>query len=254
MKPCWRSSSESLSMLIPGCTVTVRSSTSISRIRVISFTSTRIPCRRGTAPSVSPVPPARGTTGIRARLASLTTSETSSAETGRTTAWGMNSSHRWAGNGDGTRARLKSADLPVKTRPSPQIATSSSIRVSGRGAITALHLESRGLGHELEDVEDLDSLCLALLVERPLRPGAGRDERVDAGELGGPCDPPPADLRRQVGPLDREPASGPGAVRPLRHVVDVDEGQARNGSEDFARRLVHAEPLVQTTGVVVGDR
>jgi hypothetical protein len=52
-------------MLMPGWTVTVRSSRSISRILFISLTSTTMPCRSGTAPSVSPVPPARGTTGIR---------------------------------------------------------------------------------------------------------------------------------------------------------------------------------------------
>ena len=113
-------------MLIPGCTVTVRSSMSISRILFISFTSTRIPCFSGTAPSVSPVPPARGTTGMRSRLASLTTSEICSAEVGRTTASGSNSSQRCTGNGEGTRARLKRAERPVKTCSSPQIWTSSS--------------------------------------------------------------------------------------------------------------------------------
>ena len=102
-------------MLIPGCTVTVRSSTSISRILFINFTSTRIPCFSGTAPSVRPVPPARGTTGTRWRFASLTTSEICSADVGSTTACGMYSSHLCTGNGEGTRARLKSADLPVNT-------------------------------------------------------------------------------------------------------------------------------------------
>ena len=76
-------------MLIPGPTVTVRLEWSISTIWFISFTSTRIPCLSGTAPSVRPVPPARGTTGIRWRLASLTTSDTCSALVGRTTACGM---------------------------------------------------------------------------------------------------------------------------------------------------------------------
>ncbi len=76
-------------MLIPGWTVTVRSSTSISRILSMSLMSTRIPCLSGTAPSVSPVAPARGTTGTRWRFASFTTSEICSAEVGRTTACGM---------------------------------------------------------------------------------------------------------------------------------------------------------------------
>ena len=73
-------------MLIPGPTVTVRLAWSISWIWFISLTSTTIPWRSGTAPSVSPVPPARGTTGIPWRLASLTTSEICSAEVGSTTA------------------------------------------------------------------------------------------------------------------------------------------------------------------------
>ena len=68
--------------------------------------STTMPCRSGTAPSVSPVAPARGTTGTPQRLASLTTSEICSALVGSTTACGMCSSQRWAGNGAGTRARL----------------------------------------------------------------------------------------------------------------------------------------------------
>ena len=51
-------------MLMPGPTVTVRSTRSISWIRFISLTSTRMPPRSGTAPSESPVPPARGTTGM----------------------------------------------------------------------------------------------------------------------------------------------------------------------------------------------
>ena len=159
-------------MLIPGWTVTVLSSMSISRILFMSFTSTRIPCRSGTAPSVSPVAPARGTTGTRSRFASFTTSEICSADVGRTTACGMNSSHLWAGNGDGTRARLKSADRPVNTCASPQIATSSSISVSGSAATAISDLESGRLGDELEDVEDLDALLLALLGQRPLGPRA----------------------------------------------------------------------------------
>ena len=91
---------------MPGWTVTVRSTTSISTILFISLTSTRIPPRSGTAPSVSPVPPARGTTGMRRRLASLTTSETCSAVVGSTTTSGMCSLQRCSGKGAGTRARL----------------------------------------------------------------------------------------------------------------------------------------------------
>ena len=52
--PYCLSSSLSLSMLMPGPTVTVRSARSISWIWFIRFTSTRIPPRSGTAPSLRP--------------------------------------------------------------------------------------------------------------------------------------------------------------------------------------------------------
>ena len=68
-----RSSSLSLSMLMPVPTVTVRLTRSSSWISFIRLTSTTIPPRSGTAPSVSPVPPSRGTTGIRRSLAIRTT-------------------------------------------------------------------------------------------------------------------------------------------------------------------------------------
>ena len=42
-----------------------------------------MPWRSGTAPSVSPVPPERGTTGMRKRLAIRTTSATSSVLAGQ---------------------------------------------------------------------------------------------------------------------------------------------------------------------------
>src|SRR5919106_4538648 len=253
MKPCGLSSSESFSMLIPGCTVTVRSSRSSSRILFISFTSTTIPCRSGTAPSVSPVPPARGTTGTRSRFASFTTSEICSAEVGRTTASGTKSSQRWTGKGEGTRARLKRAEAPAKTCSSPQIWTSSSRIASESATVATSALQARRLGDELHPVDDLDVLLPALLGERPLRPDAGRDERVDLQSLGA-LDAAPADLRRQVGPLDPEPGARAGAVGPLGHVVDVLEGQAGDRPEDLPGRRVDSLSLVESAGVVIrGD-
>src|SRR5581483_4291921 len=152
-------------------------------ISFMSLMSTTMPWRSGTAPSVRPVAPARGTTGMPCRLASLTTSETCSAEVGRTTALGMWSSQRWAGNGAGTRARLNTADRPVNTWSGPQIAVSSSTTPSRSAIVAMSHLESRRLGDQLEDVEYLYSLCLALLGQRPLRPWTRRHKRVDAVEL-----------------------------------------------------------------------
>ena len=78
-----------------------------------------MPCRSGTAPSVRPVPPERGTTGIPNRLAIRTTSATSSVLPGSTTASGMCSAQRWTGNGAGTRARWSRAALAVITRSAP---------------------------------------------------------------------------------------------------------------------------------------
>ena len=116
---------------MPGPTVTQRSSRSISWILFMSFTSTQMPPRSGTAPSESPVPPARGTTGMRSRLASLTTSETSSADFGSTATSGMNSAQRCTGKGAGTRVRLTRELSPGSTRfSSPMIARSSSITPS----------------------------------------------------------------------------------------------------------------------------
>ena len=70
-----------------------------------------MPWRRGTAPSVSPVPPQRGTTGTPKRLAILTISATCSVLAGSTTASGTWSAHLCTGNGAGTRARCSPGGL-----------------------------------------------------------------------------------------------------------------------------------------------
>src|SRR5579862_5563106 len=149
----------------------------------------------------------------------------------------MCSSQRCAGNGAGTRARLNSAEAPVKTCSSPQIATSSSTTVSGRVAIAISDLEPGRLAGQLEDVEDLDPRRLALLAQRPLGPRARRDERLDAVELLRLLDPPAADLSGQIGLLDPQVRAGARAVGPLRDAVDVDELEARDRAQDLARRL-----------------
>src|SRR5215204_90208 len=252
MNPWGLSSSESFSMLIPGCTVTVRSSRSSSRIRFISFTSTMIPCRSGTAPSVRPVPPARGTTGMRSRLASLTTSEVCSADVGRTTASGTYSFQRCTGKGDGTRARLKRADLPAKTCSSPQISTSRSRTESDTATVAISDPQARRLRDELHQVDHLHVLLLALFGERPFRPHTGRDKRVDLERLGA-LDPPTADLRGQIGALDPESRARARAIRPLGDMVDVLKREPRDRPQDLARGGVDAFPLVQPTGVMVGN-
>ena len=93
-------------MLMPVPTVTVRLSRSSSLTAFIRFTSITIPPRSGTAPSVRPVPPSRGTTGTRSSLAMRTTPATSSVLVGSTARSGSRSAHLCTGNGAGTRARL----------------------------------------------------------------------------------------------------------------------------------------------------
>ena len=130
------SSSLSFIMLMPGPTVTVRSARSISWIWFIRLTSTRMPPRNGTAPSLSPVPPARGTTGILARLASLTISETCCAVLGRTTTAGRCSAQRCTGKGAGTLARFVRLDTPVSTEPGSSMIASSSATTPGSTVMT----------------------------------------------------------------------------------------------------------------------
>ncbi len=129
---------------MPGPTVTVLSTRSISWIWFISLQSIMIPPRSGTAPSLSPVPPARGTIGILWRLASLTTSETSSAVFGRITTSGKCSAQRCTGNGAGTRERNARDDWSARTRrSSPMIARSSSMTWSSTALLKATGLTAR---------------------------------------------------------------------------------------------------------------
>ena len=97
------------------------------------------------------------------------------------------------------------------------------------------------------------SALVRRLGQRPLGPRAGAHERVDLEPLGA-LDAPAADLGRDLRLLDRQPAAAPRAVRPLRHVVDVLEGEPGNRAQQLARRLVHALALVEPARVVVGDR
>ena len=237
-------------MLIPGCTVTVRSSMSSSRILFISFTSTTIPCLSGTAPSVSPVPPARGTTGMRSRLASFTTSEICSAEVGSTTASGANSSQRCTGKGEGTRARLKRAERPVKTCSSPQIWTSSS-RMPSAIAV-AIRPRSPQTAATSSIRSTTSTSCFSPCSV------SGRSDQTQAETSVSISSAFAFSTRRRLisavrsGRSIPRPAPAPGAVRPLGDVVDVLERQARDGPQDLARLLVDALALVQPAGVVVG--
>ena len=110
------------------------------------------------------MPPARGTIGIRRRLASLTTSETSCAVFGRTATSGMWSAQRWTGNGAGTRLRnTRELRLSSTRSSSPMIARSSAItRVVDRALEGDAHgcapadLDPGRLGDELEEVHHVE--------------------------------------------------------------------------------------------------
>ncbi len=93
-------------MLMPVPTVTVRFSRSSSLTWFMRLTSTTMPPRSGTAPSVRPVPPSRGTTGTLSSWAIRTTPATCSVLVGSTARSGSRSLQRWTGKGAGTRARL----------------------------------------------------------------------------------------------------------------------------------------------------
>ena len=75
--------------------------------------------------------------------------------------------------------------------------------------------------------------------------------RVSTSSSRRPRDPATADLGGDLRLLDREARAGAGAVRPLRHVVDVLEGESGDGAQDLARRRVDALALVQPARVVV---
>src|SRR5918998_657014 len=239
----WRlSSSLSLSMLIPGPTVTVRSTRSISWIRFISLTSTTMPPRSGTAPSESPVPPARGTTGMPSRLASLTTSETSSAVRGRTATSGMWSAQRWTGNGAGTRVRFtRELRLSSTRSSSPRIARSSSITAAAAdlrgdlGLLDGQPAPAAGAVGPLRDVVDVTELEPGHRVEQLAR------RRVDALAL-----VEPAGVVVGHGPFDRVRELDPARLDEV-----VDQLDAEDDLELVVVAVV-ARVILREGDVVVG--
>ena len=88
MSPSGASSALSCSRVTPGSTTATWFSVSISRIRFMRSKASRMPSATGTAAPESPVPLPRATTGTPCSLATLSTSDTSSVEPGRTTARG----------------------------------------------------------------------------------------------------------------------------------------------------------------------
>src|SRR5262249_1124088 len=132
------------------------------------------------------------------------------------------------------------------------IAVSSSTTPS-TSAVAMSHLEAGRLGHELEYVEHLHALRLALFGERSFGPRTGRDECLHPVELLRLGDAAPADLCSQLALLEPKIRARARAVGPLRDAIDVDEVQTGNRAQDLARRLPDPEPLAEATRVVIGD-
>ena len=254
---------------MPGPTVTVRSTRSTSWIWFISLTSTRMPPRSGTAPSDSPVPPARGTTGMRSRLASLTISETSCAVRGRTATSGMWSAQRCTGNGAGTRVRFtRELRLGSTRSSSPMIARSSSRTASSTALLNATLTTAPRAAACVWPPTSIPADCATSSNRSITSSGcsaaapASDSGRSDHGQAlisvstSSSCaraDAAAADLRGDLRLLDRQPAAAARAVRPLRDVVDVAELDPRHRPQQLARRRVHALALVEPARVVVGD-
>jgi hypothetical protein len=121
----------------------------------------------------------------------------------------------------------------------------------GRAAPTT-DVDTGRFSDELDDVGDFDADFVAGVGKRPFRPHAGADQHVHP-ELAGPRQPGAADLRGDIGFLDRQPTAATGAIRPLGDVVDVGERQAGNRIQDEPGCFVNVLALVQSTRVVIGD-
>ena len=206
---------------------------------------------------------------MRSRLASLTTSETSSAEAGQhrhvrhELGPAMDRERRRHARAVDARAEAGQHAVVVAD-DRPQLVDHAlvdgalvgdahcipSAAAAGPRVVppTSIPADSATSSNRSADLER----PVPRLRQRPLGPRAGAHERVDLEPLGA-LDAPAADLGRDLRLLDRQPATAARAVRPLRHVVDVLEGEAGDGAQQLARRLVDALALVEPAGVVVGD-
>ena len=234
---------------MPGPTVTVRSTRSISWIWFMSLTSTRMPPRSGTAPSDSPVPPARGTIGMRSRLASLTTSETSCAVFGRTATSGMWSAQRWTGNGAGTRVRLTrelrfGQHAVVVADDRAQLVddrvVDRALEGDGHARASALVCPPTSIPADCATSSNRSITSSGSSASAPAC-DSGRSDHgqalisVSTSSCLRARDAPAADLLGDLGLLDRQAAAAAGAVRPLRDVVDVVEGRCPGTARSSSR-------------------
>ena len=233
---------------MPAPTVQVRFSRSSSWMRSSRLRSSRMPWRSGTAPSVRPVPPERGTTGMRKRLAIRTISATSSVlarehdGVGDVVGPAVDGERR--GHARAVEARRARGDQVVGAEDLGELLERAV--VDPAGGRDAHALDPQRLGEQLVDVDDVDLALLAGLRQRPLRPRAGGDERVDL-ELGGVLQPARADLRRDLRLLHREAGAGARAVGPLGDAVDVAEVEAR-GSRAGSRAAPARSPCACSAG------
>ncbi len=246
---------------MPVPTRTVRFSRSISLTSFIRLTSTTMPPRRGTAPSVSPVPPSRGTTGTRRSLAIWTTPATCSVLVGSTARSGSRSAHQCTRNGAG-----RGADQPNRPGREDQVGvstvrsavTTSSSRSTWR---VTTHLRPSYPRPRCRGRAASSSWMSTTSMPWPSPAAAsGRSDhghaltRVSTSRAARLLQSAGRDPLGELRLLDREPAAAAGAVRPLGHPVDVVEREAGDRAEDLARLPPDPLALVEPTGVVVGDR
>ncbi len=248
---------------MPGPTVTVRSTRSISWILFISLTSTRMPPRSGTAPSERP-----GAAGARDdrdpqavgeldHLGDLLRGAREDGDVGHVVGPAVDRERRGDARAEGARADVVEHALVVaddRAQLGDHAGVDRALEGDAHGCAPPTSIPA-DLRDELEEVHHVEVRLGAGLGQRALRPRAGADERVDpVVELLRLRHPPAADLLRELRLLDRQPAAAAGAVGPLRDAIDVVERDPRHRAQQLARRRVHALALVQPARVVVGDR
>ena len=255
---------------MPGPTVTVRSTRSISWIWFISLTSTRMPPRSGTAPSASPVPPARGTTGMPQPvgelddLRDLLRGAREHGDVGHVVGPAVDRERRR----DARAVDARGLRLGRTRSSSPMIARSSSTTASSTALLNAtLMAAPRRAGACVWPPTSIPADCATSSNRSITSSGcsaaapasdSGRSDHghalisVSTSSSCARADAPAADLRGDLRLLDRQPAAAARAVRPLRDVVDVAELDPGHRAQQLARRRVHALALVEPARVVVG--
>ena len=212
---------------------------------------------------------ARARPGCRSRLASLTTSETSSAERREHGDVG----HVVGPAVDGERRRdARAVDARAEVgEHAVGVADDRAQLVDDRVVDRALERDAHGRASRAAACvwppTSMPADCATSSNRSITSSGCSRRPASDSGRsdhgqalisvsTSSSCalrDAAAADLRGDLGLLDRQPAAAARAVRPLRDVVDVAELDPGHRAQQLARRRVHALALVEPARVVVGD-